>query len=506
MKRIFIYVILLPFLVSCEDFLNKEPEIVVANTNFWKTEKDVSAAFYELFALFRDWGAAPETRLYRDRGLPFDYLGLSWRYISDNDLEKDVSINSAEIGWLNEYGVIGQCNFIIGNLHRANLPEDRENYYMGQVLTIRAYMYFYILRIWGDVVLITEEGNVGEKERTPWKQIMSVVIEDLKKVTTLLPPVNDMKDLNGALVTSRQIPSRGTAWALLAHAYAWLAGFGDEPENYAEGIKAATEVINSGDYSLVDNPKEVCEIVLRGNSREGIFELDFVDMLEEFNRSGSSMAGVTEKWPVVPNTTPSTRRTSLRINSETVMEMYPDKSDKRREEYFYKLDSMAGVKTSVTQGAAYVQKFRFPLMHESGSQVGKIRAFDLNEILIRLADIYLLRAEMEAKTGDESGAIEDLNKIRQRAGAPVYSSEEGDLSEAIAKERDKELFLEGPCTRYFDIVRNKTFRTKLRGKFQTLTDQDVLDGALFFPVSFSAFSNNTKMTQTIYWKNNGFSI
>ena len=70
------------------------------------------------------------------------------------------------------------------------------------------------------------------------------------------------------------------------------------------------------------------------------------------------------------------------------MAMFPDRNDKRREEYFYKLDSMAGVKTSITQGAAYIYKFRRPLLHTSGSQLGKLLGYDLNEILIRLADIY----------------------------------------------------------------------------------------------------------------------
>ena len=54
-----------------------------------------------------------------------------------------------------------------------------------------------------------------------------------------------------------------------------------------------------------------------------------------------------------------------------------------------------------------------------------------------MADIILLRAEVKAKTGDTLGAIADLNTIRDRAGAPLYSSAEGDLQEAIAKERDK---------------------------------------------------------------------
>ena len=508
MKKL-LYIILLLFpLASCDDlfkdFLTEEPETLVTNTNFWKTEKDVESAMNELHSMFREWAGSVTVRLYRDRGLQFDYLGLTWRNISDNELQKDMNINSLTLNWLDEYRTIGLCNFILGNIHRAKIPGERANYYKGQALTLRAYVYFYISRTWGDAVLITSEGDVGEKAVTPWRDIMKVVIDDLLEATRLLPPVNEMKDANGATVTSKQIPSRGTAYAILAHAYAWLAGYGEEPEYYQKGIDAATEVIRSSDYSLVSDPREVCEIVLPGNSREGIFEIDFVDP-EAFNRSGNSLAGVTQKWPADPTATPSTRRTLLRLNNESVMAMYPDVHDKRREEYFYKLDSMAQVKTSTTQGAAYIYKFRKPLLHESGSQIGKLRGYDLNEILIRLADIYLLRAEMRAKSNDVPGAITDLNVIRKRAGAKEYTPDEN-LEEAIALERDKELFLEGICTRYFDIIRNRTFREKLRGKFKTLSDQDVKDGALFFPVSFYAFQNNTKMTQNIYWKRNGFSI
>ena len=81
-----------------------------------------------------------------------------------------------------------------------------------------------------------------------------------------------------------------------------------------------------------------------------------------------------------------------------------------------------------------------------------------NEILLRLADIILLRAELKANTGDLNGAIFDLNTIRNRAKAHEYSADEGDLKKVIALEREKELFLETPNLRYYDIVRNGTFR------------------------------------------------
>ena len=77
------------------------------------------------------------------------------------------------------------------------------------------------------------------------------------------------------------------------------------------------------------------------------------------------------------------------------------------------------------------------------------------------------------------------------------------MQEAIAKERDKELFLEAGI-RFYDIIRNGTFREKLRGKFKTLTHQDVDDGAYYLPVGNGAFTNNTLMKQTVYWKRNGY--
>ena len=111
---------------------------------------------------------------------------------------------------------------------------------------------------------------------------------------------------------------------------------------------------------------------------------------------------------------------------------------------------------------------------------------------------------MKAKTGDQAGAEVDLNRIRRRANTSAYDASEGSLKEAIQNERDRELFLEGINTRFFDMVRNGMFRKKLRGKFKTLSDQDVENGALFVPVSSMAFSNNTRMIQTTYWKKNGY--
>ena len=186
------------------------------------------------------------------------------------------------------------------------------------------------------------------------------------------------------------------------------------------------------------------------------------------------------------------------------MALFSDLNDERRKEYFYELDYMATQPTSVTQGAAYIQKWRGAIAYEDGPQVGQLKNWEDNEILLRLADIILLRAELKANTGDLNGAIFDLNTIRNRAKAHEYSADEGDLKKVIALEREKDLFLETPNLRYYDIVRNGTFREKLLGKYKTLTDRDVADGALYIPVGNSAFTDNTLMKQTPYWARNGY--
>ena len=120
-----------------------------------------------------------------------------------------------------------------------------------------------------------------------------------------------------------------------------------------------------------------------------------------------------------------------------------------------------------------------------------------------MADIYLLRAECRARLGGSymEGAIDDLNKIRERANAKLYDASEygGDLRYAIFKEREKELLLEGQ--RYYDIIRNDYVRMELKGNYQTVTNQDLKDGALFLMIGDGAFSQNPLLRQNTYWHN-----
>lgn len=492
-------VLLLISCFSCESFLTEEPETVVTNLNYWKTEQDVQSAVYGMQGDFRSM-FGDVIILYRDRGLPFDVLGSTWEKISNNDLS-GYAVDNHRFLWGTEYDVISGANLIIDNIHRAELSQNRYNFYLGQALCIRAYTYFCLIRYFGDVPLIIKSEDTGEKARVAWQEVADFIIDDLKRAAELLPRTGELKNADGAVIVSKQIPTCHAVNAILAHVYAWVAGVNHQPELLAEGIKRADMVIGSGDYELAADPEEVCEKVLLGNSREGIFELDYQNISSsDLKDAGSYIAGFCQRWPIQSMTTPATKRTP-RILNPTIRTLYPDVTDKRRNAYFYKLDSMATLPVSTTQDAAYIQKWRHVINWQDGSMVGRIRYYEENDILIRLADLILLRAEMKAQTGDAAGAISDLNTVRRRAGAKEYSASEGDLQEAIATERERELFLEGINTRYFDIVRNGTFRKKLLGNFKTLTDEDVKNGALYLPVGSDMARFNTLATQTPYWSN-----
>ena len=256
-----------------------------------------------------------------------------------------------------------------------------------------------------------------------------------------------------------------------------------------------------GFYELERTSEDVCTKAMKGMgaSLENIleFELDrFNDYPMAYFPGKSYMT-----WPVRGTETPGSVVTkTFVIKAETVKNLYENRDD-RRDEYFYKLDSMShDTMYKVNQGYAYVYKWREVVYENvSWSPTPQVAYVDANYSYWRLADIYLLRAECYAKLNDDL-AKADLNKIRNRAHATPYPAPgESDIQLAIFKERERELLFEGH--RYFDIIRNglEYIHTYMDGNYKTLDQQDVKEGALFLPLYTDAFTLNDLIRQNIYW-------
>lgn len=498
MKK-FIIILFLPVMMmlysSCNSLMDIEPENKVTYYNYFKTEQDIEGVMRGAYENYR--GAYEYSNPRAISGEVMDECDYSTiealRTLDATSINEEV----ASCSWNVYYNVITQAMIVIENLDKAGLSEDRYNYWLGQALFYKALSYFSVVRDWGDCPYLETSYSVVPLARKPWKEVLDIAISDMKKASVLLDFWKNLKDASGTQITTKQIPGKEAAYAMLAHMYAWEGSLLNNNDTLQKAVDAATWVINrKEDIRLADSPEEVCTDVLMGGDPESIFELEVVfsdfistdtEILEEY---------YYQSWPIEPYTEPGeVAFKSMRIKAERVLKMYSE-NDKRRNAYFYKPAEMIDLEE--LEGFAAMQRRREITEDRSWSSPSMwFENFAGNVVLTRLADILLLRAECNAKMGKDAEAIPDLNAVRTRAGVGGYSASEGSLYRAIFEEREKELLLERH--RWYDMVRTGYWKTDMTEEYSNLTNQDIEDGALYLPVYSKAFESNKLMRQTRYW-------
>lgn len=519
MKRfIRIIIFCLIVLTSCDDLLDLSPENSVTFKNALETESDIEAAIRNISQGLRD---IPFAKAYWNEEMGYfadtvsGALSNGWRNLQP----QHVRIGDWDV-W---YNMIGRANVVLHFVDQINATVDRKDYYRGQAYFYKALFYFSIVRKWGDCVIIGDEADLDPVAKSSWTEVIEYAIGLAREAVALLPDYDKVKDSKGNAPKYKNVPCKGAANALLAHLCAWKAGGKyyaqpdqrdyDEMALWAEAEKACTAIIGSetgaatGIYRLAGTPEEVCDVVLRGNSTEGVFEAEYRAFWNEFQDNGGGgllgqLALAHHSWIMLQTHglgLDIIKNSGYRINATTAKQMFPE-GDLRRDSYFWKLDSMShDTLLPVTGGLAYPYAYRKIRVKTSGDDIGKYEGFDYNLVYWRLADIYLLRAECRARLNKNEEAIADLNEIRKRANAKLYDATEydGDLRFAIFKEREKELLYEGH--RYFDVIRNGYCRRVLSEGFRRATDQDFIDGCFFYALSATCFERNPLLRQNTWW-------
>ncbi len=476
--------------------LETTPEVSVNINNYWQNEQEVESFANSMHLYFRSaYSNIPwvfgETRAQSTDGMS-NWL---WKYVYENELD----YGYLSYSWSSYYKVIACANTILDNYHRAGMSTERNNYYVGMARFVRAYTYFFITKIWGEAPLVTSSTDVSERGKATIDELRDFLLADAEAAAELLPEYSQLTWADGTSVDTKQMPSKGAAYALLAHAYAWFGSLDNNNEMLQKSVAAATKVIDNTEYSLASDIESVCEDVMLGNSSEGVLEIEGRANSDDQLTSYAFLATLCTGYPIIPKKNIGDIANWDMYNTilaSSVKDLFSDINDERRSEYFYELDAMSEL--SESKGRAYLQKWRHVVVATDGT--GDFATFEDNVILFRLADIILLRAEIYNRLGNSTDAIVDLNTIRTRAKANTYDASEGDLKLVILEERYKELYLEN-C-RFFDLVRNGELRNMVES-FKDITDQNIEDGALYWPISEGAFTNNSKMRQNIYWKQQG---
>jgi starch-binding outer membrane protein, SusD/RagB family len=376
------------------------------------------------------------------------YPDPTWDAFKNNTLLSSDGIIRNNI-WKPAYFYIYSANACIEGLNKTNTVSNAVKRQLeGEAKLIRAFCYFYLVHLFGDVPLITTTDYRinSAMGRTSATEVKAQIEHDLKEAKELLS--------EGYASSGKVRPNKWSAGALLARAYLYQKEWG-------KAETEASEVIGSGAYSLSSN----LNTVFTANSAEAIWQLMPVINNGFGNNTHEGLYFVAACSACPPD---FTLQPSLVNAFET--------GDFRKENW-------------VASKNLYGQTFYSPLKYKVNSNYPA--APTEYYTVLRLAEQFLISAEAKAEQNKISESLSDLNIIRRRAGlADTSISDKPTLIKAIMHERQVELFAEWGH-RWFDLKR-RNLADEVLGiiKAPNWHTTDIL-----YPIPFQEIKVNPSLTQ-----------
>lgn len=418
---------------SCKDYLDMKPTNSADADEAIKTPKDASVAMNGImrtmtsadyygrnFLIYGDAKGGDFAVYSQGRGLDGLY---TFNHAADN--------GSYSGFWSQIYYCLLQVNNLIENIEKQEAAGVTGfNTVKGQALTLRALMYFDLVRLYGKVydqdknafgvpLVLKKLSTDAQPLRATVDQNYTQIVKDLTDAAPLLPKTK----VNG------YINYYGNR-AILARVYLYMKSFGP-------ALSAAEEVINATSlYSLYTNANWTSSWTTQFGT-ESIFELGMVPLENDLTTGSLGVYhrrrshGVTQALGF------------FMASNYFLTRLGQDAADVR-------WGVMAADETSTSRlGALYKYSGSTALAGD-----GKATNTAVNVKVIRLSEMYLLAAEA-ALASDPAKAVNYLNAIRKRAPNLAPATTATISLDMILDERSKELFGEGH--RFFDLMRaNKT--------------------------------------------------
>jgi hypothetical protein len=410
-------------LSACKNALDIEPQQSIDAATGYNTSQKIAAAVVGAYARLdnpRLYGSdlilVPEL-LAGDNYINWDGTFQNYRQLRNHT---QISNNSnAEGIWTQAYNAINQCNLILDNLAVVTDATQKAQY-EGEASFIRGTMYFELVRLYAQQY---QPGGTNAQDGVPINltAVTSVEQADVKLARSTVAQVYDqvIKDLQNAIA---KLPTQNVSRASKYSAEAMLARVYLQQGNYAAARTAANDVITNSGASLQGS---VAAVFANRNSAESLFEIQQNDQ----NNAGTSNDGLATYFAGYSPTGDQSvlyGRGDVRV-LPTFSTLYQD-SDVRG------TDSLSAITTKkliyLSDGNNRVDRLR----------TLKWRTYGQNIPVVRLAEMYLIRAEADVRAGNTSRALQDVNLVRTRSGAtPLTAVTLAD----VLLERQLELAFEG---------------------------------------------------------------
>jgi hypothetical protein len=438
------------FLSSCRKFIEVDPPKTSINEeNVFENDVSAAAVLTGIYTNLSNQGITsanlPGLSLFG--GLSSDELTLYNKndqlltaYNTNNLTPTNTGTNTDF--WISTYQIIYKLNDALEGVSSSKgISGNVKKQLLGEAKFMRSFCYLYLVALYGDVplVLTTDYKTNSVIGRTNSSDVYLQIISDLKSAVELLNPSYVEADLvSNSLDTERTRPNKWAAVALLARAHLYFGDF-DAAQSEASDV-----IMNTSIYSLesIDNTFDIA-------SKETIWALQPTDVGPNSNTPEGRLFVLPTSGPRMPDYPV--------FLSNSVFNSFEDK-DLRKTRWVGKVSVRVSGQGDSTEEITY----RYPFKYKIGAIIAQSSEYS---VVIRLAEMYLIRAEARIQKGELAAGISDLNKLRARARDESMPTSEQlpDLSlglpkqdalNALVHERLVELFSEWGH-RWFDLKRLK---------------------------------------------------
>jgi hypothetical protein len=503
---------------ACDSLVEEEVFSTITPNNFFQNEADITTSMVGVYDGIQDvnlWW-----RMFYTSEMTGGLLRHQWSPSQESLIYED-DFGDAWNVWLLNYEAISRANAVLSALEGSSLDDDIVNRYKGEARFIRAYVYFNMVRLFGQIPLVTQspesiddvlvpettdtDSDAYESEFLKQRDrddIYAFIVEDLQFAEESLPTTVEDSELGR--VTS------GAAAGLLAKVYLTMAGQqydynagqlvdGDESK-YSLAAQQCTKVISQGKYSLLDDYANVYEVA---NNDEILFAIQYMSIAEG-GISGEGNQIVARTGIAKSEITPYAWL-QCSINETFWQDFVANntKEDKRYErtflEYYVESDG-----DTISYGSS--RFFMRPHVRKFLTDLGPDQAatgstdYSADWIVLRYADVLLMESEaLNESEGPTASALEGINEVRDRAGldAIELGVSKDELRELIWQERRWELCFEGH--HYFDCMRTGRLLEEFALYPHESRKSDATIRHYIYPIPYNAMEANPSLNQNAGW-------
>ena len=489
-------------LTSCESFLDRSPLSDLSPSSYFKDKaemKNWNAGIYDAFqsALSKRQVLFGDVRSDNVTGTTYEDSKIYMNALMPN---------ISDASWEPFYTCISRCNIGIQKYPTIpNILESEYAPYIAQCYAMRAYLYFWGTRTWGKMPIITEpwDGSLNSISipRSSLEEVKELILSDIEKAIGYFNMiVNETSD--------KYYLSKDAMYALLTEVHMWY-------NEYQEALIASDHFINHKTLVLSNGEVEWKKIFTNpSDSKEVIFAMAW----------NYETDGALGGWPQLlgASNTNNGYRMSQPIFDEFIDRLRSGEGYDARfwntidtVKIYYKASRVPLTYASYTAGVESVNKcikysdIDLAREYDSANQVYKSYFAVKNTtdsefalVMMRMANIMLLRAEALNKLNRGDEALSIVNDIRSRVGylkdAKLEVSSVNNTNEVenlILQERQLELFGEGH--RWFDLMRtghlidvmDPIYSARQEAANVTVTGFGH-EGTKYWPIYYSEFESN----------------